>query len=241
MGTYDKPGSYYVDFGDKSELDPPYYTNQIPMSQNNTGFAYQCTWLINDRMRQICGFRMESLASGWGNGGEIWKTAQRLGFPVYNAQQALEKRGTLAGFIISFEAGVKKNYGTHTAVVESYDKESKTAWVSELWGSVADGVVHLVKYSTAELFHPDMHYVDFSKVGMTAGDTMTADDVRKIIAEHKAARTYNKVSELPFGGDTVQKLIDKGIIKGVDSAGNLGISYDMLRILIVVARAKGLN
>lgn len=237
MGAYDKPGSYYVDFGNKSELDPPYYTNQIPMSQNNTGFVYQCTWFINDRLKQITGFKMESLAGGWGDGGRIWQTAQRLGFPVYNAQQALEKRGTLAGYIISFESGVKSGYGTHTAVIESYDKASKTAWVSEMWGSVADGVVHLVKYSTAELFHPNMHYIDFSSVGLTAGDTMTADEVKKIIAEAKAAKMYNTLDELPFGRDTVQKLINKGYISGVDSKGNLGLSYDALRILVINDRA----
>lgn len=68
-------------------------------------------------------------------------------------------------------------------------------------------------------------------------DDMTKDDVLKIIADEEAKKTYNTVKELPFGADTVQKLIDKGIIKGIDDKGNLGLSYDALRILVVNDRA----
>lgn len=237
MGAYDKPGSYYIDFGDKSELNPPYYTNQIPMNQNNTGFAYQCTWLINDRLRQITGFKMESIARAWGNGGDWWQTAKRFGFPVNGAQEALNKRGTLAGYVISFERA-KAGYGTHVAVVESYDPATNTAWVSEMWGSQSWTCnVQLVRYVANELFHEDMHYIDFAIIGL-GDDGMTADDVRRIIAEVKAEKTYNTVDALPFGQDTVQDLMDRGLLVGVDDKGNLGMTYDMLRVLVVNDRAK---
>lgn len=237
MACNKAPGEYTVNFGSKSELNPPYYVNQHALNSDHVGFSGQCTFFAADRVEQITGVDLATYASGWGDGGSWYKTAQRLGFPVYGAQEALNKRGTLAGYVISFEKA-KAGYGTHVAVVESYDKATKTAWVSEMWGSQSwTCEVHIVQYKQSELFHSDMHYIDFSSLGMTAGDTMTADEVRKIIAEYKAAKTYNKVSELPFGGDTVQKLIDKGIIKGVDSAGNLGLSYDALRIIVILDRA----
>lgn len=65
---------------------------------------------------------------------------------------------------------------------------------------------------------------------------MTEEQVRKIIAEEEQKKTYNTVNELPFGQDTIQKMLDKGLLKGVDDAGNLGLSYDALRIFVVFDR-----
>lgn len=70
-------------------------------------------------------------------------------------------------------------------------------------------------------------------------DTPTAneDEIRKVIAEIEAEDTYNTLDELPFGRDIVAKLIEKGLIAGVDDEGNLGISYDLLRTLVINYRA----
>ena len=70
-------------------------------------------------------------------------------------------------------------------------------------------------------------------------DTPTANaaEIRKVISEIEAEDTYNTLDELPFGRDIVAKLIEKGLIAGVDDAGNLGISYDLLRVLVVNDRA----
>lgn len=67
-------------------------------------------------------------------------------------------------------------------------------------------------------------------------EDMTEEQVRKIIAEEEQKKTYNTVDELPFGADTIQKMLDKGLLKGVDDAGNLGLSYDALRIFVVFDR-----
>lgn len=67
-------------------------------------------------------------------------------------------------------------------------------------------------------------------------DDMTEEQVKKIIADEKAKTTYNTVKELPFGADTVQKLIDKKLIAG-EGDGKLGISYDLLRELVILDRA----
>lgn len=70
-------------------------------------------------------------------------------------------------------------------------------------------------------------------------DTPTANEaeIRKVIAEIEAEDTYNTLDELPFGRDIVAKLIEKGLIAGVDDEGNLGISYDLLRTLVINYRA----
>lgn len=70
-------------------------------------------------------------------------------------------------------------------------------------------------------------------------DTPTAheDEIRKVIAEIEAEDTYNTLDELPFGRDIIAKLIEKGLIAGVDDEGNLGISYDLLRTLVINYRA----
>lgn len=70
-------------------------------------------------------------------------------------------------------------------------------------------------------------------------DTPTANEaeIRKVIAEIEAEDTYNTLDELPFGRDIISKLIEKGLIAGVDDAGNLGISYDLLRTLVINYRA----
>lgn len=232
-----EPGEYTVNFGGKSQLSSPIYVNQHNTGADHIGYTGNCTWYAADRVEQLTGVDLATYADAWGNGGEWWKTAQRFGFPVYTAQQAMEKRGTLAGYVISFEEA-KAGYGTHVAVVESYDPATNTAWVSEMWGSQSWKCnVQLVQYVDDELFHEDMHYIDFAAIGL-GDDGMTADDVRRIIAEVKAEKTYNTVDALPFGQDTVQDLMDRGLLVGVDDDGNLGMTYDMLRVLVVNDRVK---
>lgn len=230
------PGEYTVNFGKKSQLSQPIYVNQNNTGVDHIGFTGQCTWFAADRVQQLTGVDLATYTSAFGNGGEWWRTAQKFGFPVYDAQTALEKRGTLAGYVISFETA-KAGYGTHVAVVESYDPANKTAWVSEMWGSQNwTCAVHLTQYTQAELFHADMHYIDFSSIGM-GENKLTEEDVKRIYAEHKASKTYDTVEALPFGADTVQKLIDKGLLVGEDANGKLGITYDLLRVLVINDRA----
>ena len=227
-------GEFYVDFGNKSELKPNYYINQHPLNVNHIGFVANCTFYAADRVEQITGVDLEKYAGGWGNGHEWADTAKRFGFPVYNASEALNKRGTLAGYVISFY-GIKAGYTTHVAVVESYNKSNKTAIVSEMWGSEGNCNVHLTTYYENELFNNGMKYIDFSSLGMF--DKITEDRVKEIYKDVKSKRIYNSIDELPFGADTVKKLIRKGYIKGEDSQGNLGISYDLLRVLVINDRA----
>ncbi len=62
-------------------------------------------------------------------------------------------------------------------------------------------------------------------------------EIRKVINKMEQEETYNTLDELPFGRDIIAKLIEKGLISGVDDEGNLGISYDLLRVLVINYRA----
>lgn len=55
-----------------------------------------------------------------------------------------------------------------------------------------------------------------------------------------ADKRYNTVEELPYGKDTVQSLIDNGALSG-DEKGNLDLSKDMLRVLMIVERMMKLG
>lgn len=65
---------------------------------------------------------------------------------------------------------------------------------------------------------------------------MTEAEVKKIIADEEAKKTYDTVDELPFGRDTIEKLIKKGLLAG-EGDGKLGITYDLLRVLVINDRA----
>lgn len=67
-------------------------------------------------------------------------------------------------------------------------------------------------------------------------DDMTEAEVKKIIAEEDAKKTYDTVAELPFGKDTIEKLIKKGLLAG-EGEGKLNLSYDLLRNLVINDRA----
>ncbi len=228
-------GEYTYNFGDKSQLTEPIYINQHNTGVDHIGFTGQCTWYAADRVEQLTGVDLATYAGGWGNGGEWWQTAQRFGFSVYDAATALAERGTLAGYVISFETA-KAGYGTHVAVVESYDPATQSAWVSEMWGSQSwTCEVHLVQYTYAELFHPDMHYIDFSDIGM-GGSDIPDSEIKTVYNKVKNERIYNTLDDLPFGRETIQKLLDRGLMVG-EGKGKLALSYDMLRELIINDRA----
>ena len=92
-----------------------------------------------------------------------------------------------------------------------------------------------MQYSAAEMFHSDMHYIDFSSLGM-GGNPVSADEVRTVYRKVKGAKTYDTLDELPFGRETIQKLLDRGLMVG-EGKDKLGLSYNMLRVLVINDRA----
>lgn len=127
------------------------------MYQGFGGDAYQCTWWANARIYQLTGFKM----GAWGDGACYGSVAMANGYTVYgNYQEALEAKGTLAGLVMSMGKPYNSyancnNYSgcgalgssNHVAICEGYDPDSGTIYVSEMWGSVANGDVLLNSYS----------------------------------------------------------------------------------------------
>lgn len=117
------------------------------------------------------------------------------------------------------------NYGISHALIETCfiddadDMKLYAAKFNQIAQAIADGVA--VGFGLAKTEQE--------------GKDMTEAEVKKIIADEDAKRTYDTVDELPFGADTVQKLIDKGLLKG--EGDGLGISYDLLRVLVINDRA----
>lgn len=65
---------------------------------------------------------------------------------------------------------------------------------------------------------------------MKGAKDMTREEVVDIIESQN--KTYNTLEEVPeWGRPTVQKLMDKGIVEGTGKG--LGLSYDLLRMLVV--------
>lgn len=68
---------------------------------------------------------------------------------------------------------------------------------------------------------------------------MTEKQVREIAKDEigKARELYDYIEECPaWARETVQKLVDKGIICGEDE-GRLGLTYDLMRLLVINDRA----
>lgn len=127
------------------------------MYQDFGGAAYQCTWWANARIYQLTGFQM----GAWGDGACYGSVAMANGYAVYGSyQEALEAKGTLAGLVMSMGIPYSSypncgNYSgcgalgssNHVAICEGYDSETGTIYVSEMWGSIANGDILLNSYS----------------------------------------------------------------------------------------------
>lgn len=124
------------------------------------------------------------------------------------------------------------NYGISHALIETCfiddadDMKLYVAKFNQIAQAIADGVA--VGFGLVE----DTD----TNVGNMEAKPMTEAEVRKIIQEEQTKKTYNTVDELPFGKETIQKLIDKGLLAG-EGEGKLNLSYDLLRNLVVNDRA----
>ena len=66
---------------------------------------------------------------------------------------------------------------------------------------------------------------------------MTEAQVKQIIEKTKEAEQYNSVEECPaWARPTIEKLVQKGYLQG-DEDGNLELSFDLMRNLVINDRA----
>lgn len=60
------------------------------------------------------------------------------------------------------------------------------------------------------------------------------DDFREDVKGKLSATYWDTVGEVPeWGRSTIQKLVDKGALEGVDDGGNLRLTYDLVRLYVV--------
>lgn len=53
--------------------------------------------------------------------------------------------------------------------------------------------------------------------------------------EEDPVKRYQKIEDLPYGKEIIQKLVEEGVLSG-DKEGNLNLSEDMVRIFMILAR-----
>ncbi len=53
--------------------------------------------------------------------------------------------------------------------------------------------------------------------------------------EEEEVKRYQKIEDLPYGKESIQKLMDDGVLSG-DENGNLNLSEDMLRVFMILDR-----
>lgn len=173
--------------------------------------------------------------NGATTGTEILVDASEAGTSV---EEAMLKKICALGFK---NRGVKRrndllvqntvtNAGVSHALIETCFVDDKDDM--QLYEKNFDKIAQAIADGVAEGFGlPDTNVGNIEEE-----NEMTEADVKKIIADEESKKTYNTVDELPFGKETVQKLIDKGLLAG-EGNGKLNMSYDLLRILVVNDRA----
>jgi len=100
------------------------------------------------------------------------------------------------------------------------------------WGSNA--TILKQKYGTPEKF-----FKSWENDSMTAEEKELLNDLVKKVENltKEKEKIYHYTNEIPdWARNTVQKLLDKGILKG-ESDDNLNLSEDMLRIIVINDRA----
>lgn len=140
----------------------------------------------------------------------------------YMAQLGFTNRGIKRRDDLAVMNTVKRN-GISPALVEVCFIDSKKD--IDIYTKNKVNVAKAIAKGVAEGF--SLEYTD-------GEDDMTVEEVKKIIEDNKVV--YNTINEVPdYGKETVQKLVDKGFLKG-DTKG-LALTEDMLRIFVVNDRA----
>lgn len=102
------------------------------------------------------------------------------------------------------------------------------------WSGNLDLNVAYMDATTWKKYAQGDNYNGSNNTGNGDEDDMTEQQVIDII--NKTKKVYNSVDELPYGADTIQKLVDNKILVGTDDKGSLNLSEDMLRTLIILDR-----
>ncbi len=177
--------------------------------------------------------------NGRTTGTEIYVTTQEQGITV---EQDILKNMQAIGFT---NRGVKrKNFsviskiraqGVSAALLElafiddKDDMDLYQAKKEEIGQAVADGIAEGFGLTKDEGGNGDMDYEALK----AAIDDLSA---RVYALEHPMIYNYIDSNMPDWARPTIQKLVDKGFLKG-DAVGELGLTYDMMRMFVVNDRA----
>lgn len=187
----------------------------LPLS----GIDYVMEFHLNSAANDLKG-------NGKTTGSEIFVHVNEAGVGV---EQAILKRLQALGFT---NRGVKRSSGL--AVLKHVYKRGvshaliETCFIDdkddmELYKAKFYEIAHAIADGVAEGFGVEV-------------DDVTKDEVKDLIESEKNKDVYDTVDECPgWAKPTVQKLINKGFLQGDDDG--LGMSYDMMRILVINDRA----
>ena len=140
---------------------------------------------------------------------------------------------------MSYAEAAEQITGTYRAAVELF------AWMCEIYGfdPLADGVI--IGHAEGHRRGVASNHADPELLWDTYGMGYTMDGFRrdvynkmheKVEEDDDMATRYNTVAELPeWAQEETQKLIDRGALLG-DEHGNLDVTMDMLRTMIVCQR-----
>lgn len=140
---------------------------------------------------------------------------------------------------MSYAEAAEQITGTYHAAVELF------AWLCKIYGfdPLADGVI--IGHAEGHRRGVASNHADPELLWDTYGMGYTMDGFRrdvynkmheKVEEDEDMATRYNSVSELPeWAQEETQRLVDRGALKG-DENGNLDVTMDMLRTMIVCQR-----
>ena len=95
---------------------------------------------------------------------------------------------------------------------------------------------HVLRHYDVTGKHCPMPWVDDPDQWTAFKDMLTPENITTVEEDEDMATRYNTVAELPeWAQEETQKLIDRGALKG-DENGNLDVTMDMLRTMIVCQR-----
>ena len=95
---------------------------------------------------------------------------------------------------------------------------------------------HVLRHYDVTGKHCPMPWVDDPDQWTAFKDMLTPENITTVEEHEDMATRYNTVAELPeWAQEETQKLIDRGALKG-DENGNLDVTMDMLRTMIVCQR-----
>ena len=164
--------------------------------------------------------------------GNSWSNNRYLGFEM-TEPKGIKYTGTGANFIILDKAGaVAHAWKTIRRAVDLFAQ----LCVFHGWDPLADEHLwtQLGMGYDMDQFRQDVANAVFKLDTDKEEDDMTKEEVIQIMNEQKTV--YDTIEEVPeWAKPTIRKLIDLGLLQG--EGNGLGLTYDLLRVLVVNDRA----